>query len=145
MNSSTYVTKDYIGQSHSECIRSADLRVMLINRHTGEQTQIIDKDGTICNFPGIEACEALQAELDIDRIPPEVRYSAAFKKCEDGRHLMIWTVRPDGRYWMDSWGFGAEDYEWVELYSHIDENGQFTAPFNLYSIGYQKFFEEMQG
>jgi hypothetical protein len=58
---------------------------------------------------------------------------------------MIWTVRPDGRYWMDSWGFGAEDYEWVELYAYIDENGQFTAPFRLHSIGYRKFFEEMQG
>lgn len=145
MDGKIYLTKEYIGQSHSECIRCADLSVMLINSGTGEQTQIIGKDGSICNFPGIEACEDLQSELDIDRIPPVVRYSAAFRNCEDGRHLMIWTVRPDGRYWMDSWGFGAEDYDWVDLYAYIDENGRFTAPFRLHSIGYRKFFEETRG
>ena len=145
MDGKIYLTKEYIGQSHSECIRCADLGVTLVNSGTGEQTQIIGKDGSICNFPGIEACEDLQSELDIDRIPPVVRYSAAFRNCEDGRHLMIWTVRPDGRYWMDSWGFGTEDYEWVDLYAYIDENGRFTAPFRLHSIGYRKFFEETRG
>lgn len=145
MDGKIYLTKEYIGQSHSECIRCADLSVTLVNSGTGEQTQIIGKDGSICNFPGIEACEDLQSELDIDRIPPVVRYSAAFRNCEDGRHLMIWTVRPDGRYWMDSWGFGAEDYDWVDLYAYIDENGRFTAPFRLHSIGYRKFFEETRG
>lgn len=144
-HSNTYLSKEYIGQSHGECVYTSDFRVILTNEKTAVKTQVIDQDGNICNFPGIESCEALCAEMNVDRIRPVIAYSAAFKKCENGQHMMIWTVRPDGRYWMDSWGFGAEDYESVELYSYIDENGQFTAPFRLYSIGYCKFYEEKKG
>jgi hypothetical protein len=140
----TYLNKERIGQTHSECICSADLSVMLTNKEKATKTQIIEKDGTICNFPGIERCQALCDEIDVDNIRPKVYYSSSFQKCDNGQYLMIWTVRPDGRFWMDSWGFGAEDYDWVELYSYIDENGYFTAPFRLYSIGYRKFFKEIQ-
>lgn len=68
-----------------------------------------------------------------------VEYAARFEKLEDGRLIMVWTVRPDGRCWMDSWGFGAEDYELLSLYTYIDSDGNFTMPFRLYSIGYQCF------
>jgi hypothetical protein len=104
----TYLNKERIGQTHSECICSADLSVMLTNKEKATKTQIIEKDGTICNFPGIERCQALCDEIDVDNIRPKVYYSSSFQKCDNGQYLMIWTVRPDGRFWMDSWGFGAE-------------------------------------
>lgn len=144
--SNTYLNTDHIGQIHSECFYNPDFRVILTNADKATRIQIIEQDGTICNFPGIERCQALCAEINIDRIRPVVSYSTAFHKCENGQHLMIWTVRPDGKFWMDSWGFGAEDYESVKLYSYIDENGQFTAPFKLYSIGSRCFVNfEKQG
>ena len=141
MGECIYLSQTYIGQSHSECIRKTDSSVFLVDEVRDVKIPIIDKDGNICNFPGIAPCDALCAEMDTDHIRPKVTYSASFEKCPDGQFRMIWTVRPDGRYWMDSWGFGAEDYDWVELYSHIDKNGQFTAPFRLYSIGYKKFVQ----
>lgn len=142
MHCGTHLNKYHIGSTHSEGICAPDLAVILTNTDTGNKAKIIDADGMICNFPGIEPCDALCAEMNVDKIRPVVVYSTTFEKCENGHHKMIWTVRPDGRYWMDSWGFGAEDYEWVDLYAYIDENGQFTAPFKLHSIGYQKFFKQ---
>lgn len=144
MDENTYLSKTYIGQSHSECFCNSDFSVILVNRHTGAQIQIVEKDGTICNFPGIENCEALSAEMDVSNLPGKVKYSAEFKKQENGGYWMIWTIRPDGRFWMDSWGFGAEDYEWVDLYAYIDENGRFTSPFKLHSIGYHKFTDTVE-
>lgn len=137
-----YLTKYAIGQTHSERASDPDLSVFLVNETAGTRTQIINKDGSFCNFPGIVTCAALAAEISVDKLPPKVVYSSTFEKQENGQFLMIWTVRPDGRFWMDSWGFGAEDYEWVDLYSHLDASGQFVAPFQLYSIGYQKYINE---
>ena len=135
-----YLTKYHIGQTHSECAYDPDLSVFLVDETAGTQVQIIDKDGSFCNFPGIKTCPALDAEIDPGKLRPKVIYSSIFQKLENGGHMMVWTIRPDGRFWMDSWGFGAEDYEWVDLYACLDEKGQFTAPFQLYSIGYKKYF-----
>lgn len=140
MHSNIYLSKEHIGQTHSECVYDSNFSVFLINERLGTKTQIIHKDGTICNFPGVENCEALSAEISMENIRPKVVYSTTFEKRENGQFLMVWTVRPDGRFWMDSWGFGAEDYESLRLYSYIDETGLFTAPFRLHNIGYRDFF-----
>jgi hypothetical protein len=83
----------------------------------------------------VEYTEVLTEELGAGSIKPVVRYEAVFEKIDDSRLIMVWTVRPDGRYWMDSWGFGAEDYESLSLYSYIGSDGNFLMPFKLYSIG----------
>ena len=136
------LTKYHIGQSHSERPAPSDLSVFLVDETKGTKIQIINADGTFCNFPGIDSCPALDAEISVDKLPAKVVYSSSFEKQENGGYKMLWTVRPDGRFWMDSWGFGAEDYEWVDLYSYLDENGRFTAPFRLHSIGYQNYNNE---
>lgn len=143
-NNTTYLSKDRIGISNHECVRLSDSSVFLIRGDTAERVKIVDGDGAICNFPGVETCEALLAERGNREIPPVVKYSATFKRCKDGQYLMIWTIRPDGRFWADSWGFGAEDDESIELYSYIDETGHFTAPFRLYSIGCRNFIEHVE-
>ena len=109
------------------------------NREKNIHKQIIDSDGNIYDFPGVEYTDTLKSELGKGTIEPVVEYEAVFEKLNDDRLIMVWTVRPDGRYWMDSWGFGAEDYESLSLYSHIDSDGNFIAPFKLYSIGCQCF------
>lgn len=137
-----YLNKLYKGRSHSECVTVADDGIFLTNEDLGLRVQIIEPDGSFCHFPGIESCKALDSELSVDRIRREIFYSAAFQPLDGGCHRMIWTVRPDGRFWMDSWGFGAEDYDSVELYSVLDERGQFTAPFRLYAIGDRVYAED---
>lgn len=103
--------------------------------------QLIDRWGNIRNFPGIDYEEQFVEEYGKGKIKPIVKFDARFGICSNGYYMMVWTVRPDGRYWMDSWGFGAEDYEDICLYSYIDKKGDFVQPFKLYSIGKKLFGE----
>lgn len=146
MNETTTQKKIYLNQyiisdPSGDAIFIKDFTVTFYNEEKGIQQPIVEKNGTICDFPGIECCERLTQELGDCSIDPIVKYEAVFQPIEDDRFMMVWTVRPDGRYWMDSWGFGAEDYESVSLYTYIDPDGHFTAPFRLYSIGYDVYGE----
>lgn len=134
-----YFSKYCVSEPHSEYLFKVDYTVSFTNEEKGISKQIIDKDGNILNFPGVEWSDELKEELGRSTVKPIVKYEARFEKVDDSKFIMVWTVRPDGRYWMDSWGFGAEDYESLSLYTYIDANGDFTMPFKLYSIGY-KFY-----
>jgi len=136
-----YLNKYLVCEPHSEYLFKVDYTVNFTNEIKNIKKQIVDRDGNILDFPGVEYTDALKAELGRRVIEPIVKYEAIFEKLNDGRLIMVWTVRPDGRYWMDSWGFGAEDYESLSLYTYIDSDGNFTMPFKLYSIGYQCFGE----
>ncbi|MBQ8338065.1 MAG: hypothetical protein IJY33_02865 [Oscillospiraceae bacterium] len=138
-----YLSRYIISDPHSEYLTLQDFTVDFINQEKNIKKQIIDKDGNILNFPGVEYTEKLKEELGKSVIEPIVKYEALFERVDDGRFIMVWTVRPDGRYWMDSWGFGAEDYESLSLYTYIDADGNFTMPFKLHSIGYS-FYGDYQ-
>lgn len=132
-----YLNKYFVCEPHSEYLFKVDFSVHFTNREKNIHKQIIDSDGNILDYPGVEYTDELAGELGNREIKPVVKYEAKFEKLDDGRLIMVWTVRPDGRYWMDSWGFGAEDYESLSLYTYIDLDGNFMAPFKLYSIGYE--------
>lgn len=143
MKEKVYLSKYFISDPHSEYIFKQDFSVLFINEEKKIKKQIVDKDGNIFYFPGVEYTDKLNDELGKRTIEPVVKYEAVFEKIDDSKFIMVWTVRPDGRYWMDSWGFGAEDYESLSLYTYIDSNGMFTMPFKLYAIGY-KFYGDYQ-
>ena len=113
--------------------------IVLTNEKEGVEKIIVDRRRNILDFPGVEYCGELRAELGTYEISPCVKYESYFERCGEGCFRMVWTVRPDGRYWMDEFGFGGEDYEAVTLYSVIDSKGQFLFPFKLYEIGYKRF------
>lgn len=138
---SVYLSKYFVHEPYCEYPFTVDFTVLFINKEKNISKRIIDQDGNILNFPGVECTDKLNEELGNGDIDPVVKYEAIFEKLDDGKFIMVWTVRPDGRYWMDSWGFGAEDYESLSLYSYIDSDGNFTMPFKLYNIGYQCFGE----
>lgn len=114
--------------------------VVFTNQSRGIRKTIVD-NGKICNFPGIEGQEQFEKELGEGRLAPQICYRTDFSKRDDGRILMIWEVQPDGMYWADEDGFGAENDLEIRLYSYIDENGNFMHPFRLYSLGSKKYFE----
>ena len=134
-----YLSKYIVSDPHSEYLFKQDFTVLFINEEKNIKKPIIDSKGNIPDFPGVEYTDKIIEELGTDSVAPIVKYEAVFEKTDDGKFAMIWTIRPDGRYWMDSWGFGAEDYESLSLYSFIDSDGNFTIPFKLYSIGYKIF------
>lgn len=136
MEQKMYLNKYSVGRPHCEYLLPLDFTVLLTNEERSIRKELVAADGSIRDFPGVEYSEALTRELGNREISPVVKYEARFERTEDGGFLMVWTVRPDGFYWADSWGFGAEDYESVELYAPIDRKGCFTGPFRLYRIGY---------
>lgn len=140
-HANVYLNTCYVGEPYVDYPFKVDYSVVLTNREKNISKQIVDSDGNIRDFPGVEYTPELQAELGKQVIRPVVACQANFEQLDDGSFLMIWMVRHDGRWEMDSWGFGGEDYEALELYSILDETGHFTGPFKLYSIGYRTFFD----
>ena len=111
---------------------------------SGEKRTIVDYNGNIPGFPGFS-----DKDMDIilknlkrrDDLFPVIRYRTDFEQHEDGKIIMIWQIQPDGMYWRDEDGYGMTPDEEIRLYSFIDNNGCFTAPFRLYNIGSKKFYE----
>lgn len=110
-----------------------------INEEKDICRQIVDPWGNIRNFPGVEPNPVLLQECAAYRYAPLVRYQMAFAPREQGGFLVLWTIRQEYFDPGDDWGFGREEYDEVVLYSILDENGDFSAPFRLYSIGKKKY------
>ena len=88
---------------------------------------IVNNNGRIENFPGIVNGDwKNKLTFPLDR---KVQFRFWIYEYKDGKALVEWTLQPDGRYFADEDGFGAEDCEEVTLYSSIDTNGCFTEPF----------------
>ena len=88
---------------------------------------IVDGNGKIRNFPGITAGDWKKGlEFPADR---RVRFSFRIGAFQGDRARVSWTLQPDGRYFEDEDGFGAEHCEEIVLYSYIDRDGQFLQPF----------------
>lgn len=106
-----------------------------VNEEKNICRQIVDPWGNIRNFPGVEFHEDMRWECATFRGDPQVRYCMEFGAWEKGRILALWTIQKEYFDPGDSWGFGREELDCVKMYSFLDENGDFTAPFRLYSIG----------
>ena len=47
-----------------------------------------------------------------------------------GKAVVEWTICPDGRYFADEDGFGAEDCDELTATAVIDRKGQVLIPFH---------------
>ena len=94
---------------------------------------MLDESGNIKNFPGIKEDEWWKEKQRVGLFH-DVRYEACFVSLEDGTFLMKWLIQPNGWHWVDEDGFGFSGDSAITLYSVIDENGNFTKEFELFSI-----------
>lgn len=101
----------------------------------------MNKAGNFVNLPGIENENLLKPYHKGDSIAPTIRFRTNFFRDEDtGKLAVHWQVQPDGRYWADYDGFGADnDYE-IILYAFLTEDGKFESPFRIYEIGNVKYY-----
>ena len=65
---------------------------------------------------------------------PCIRFRTSFETNGDG-YRCYWELQPDGRYWDDDDGFGAEHDSELILCADMDKNGDFVTPFQIYKIG----------
>lgn len=113
---------------------SRDSSVYFVDETRGLRKLLVDEKGEIQNFPGIHREAFWLQSYSAKTLPPRIRYRTDFEKREN-RWLMRWTIQPDGDYWRDSSGFGGGNEEEIILYTFVDENGDFTAPFRIYQLG----------
>ena len=98
--------------------------------------------GRFMDFPGI--AEADMPLIDTEYcetrpIPEEARRGYSLDRLRSGGYVLWWVIQPDGRYYEDDDGFGAEFQEEIRLFAVLDGNGQFTGPFRLGVIGTHRF------
>ncbi len=115
---------------------------MFVNPQKGIRKTIVDNRGNIEGFPGFKNPEQLLGLLNRNNLPSNVEFRTSFEEQADGTYMMLWEVQPDGRYWSDEHGFGGTDDSEITLYSFIDEDGNFTVPFDIYQVGNEKYYQK---
>ena len=111
--------------------------IVMTVRTTGEQITIIHDNGDFANFPGIAAedMDEINRYLKNGSLSPNVKFRTFFSSSDGGGWKVTWCVQPDGRYWEDEDGYGGESDKEINLCSHLSDEGCFTQPFKLYSVG----------
>lgn len=112
--------------------------VILIDDELEYEKMLIDDNGVIMDFPGIEKGDwtrYLEGNFD----EGQIRFRTEIHQLEnkDGFRI-IWEIQPDGMYWRDESGFGMTSDVELRLYADLDNEGIFKGPFRIYSIGDEK-------
>ncbi len=90
--------------------------------------RLTDENGYFMDFPGVKHGKWEKNLTSL--LEPCTRFAVHYNGFgEDGLADFIWLVQPDGRYWADEDGFGAENDIEIELYAKIDKTGKFVTPF----------------
>jgi len=135
-----YVTAWHTYGMHQYRSRDEDSTVYYVDEARGIREMVVDKFGNIQHFPGIIEEDFWVKGLDNPRcLQPQIRFRTDFSKM-DGKIFMLWQIEPDGRYWEDEDGFGAENTVETYLYSWIGEDGRLAEPFRIYRLGTKRFY-----
>lgn len=110
-----------------------DSSVFFVDENRGIRRMIIDSLGNIQNFPGVVKEEFWVKQVAPNYLKQQVRFRSSFEKRDNG-WIFLWQLQPDGWYWADEDGFGAENDSEVVLYTYLNLNGDFTGPFRIYKL-----------
>ena len=131
---SPYLTRTVVFGMHLYRQKGEDSTVFFVDEQRKIRKKLVDTDGNFLRFPGIVQEDFWVKEVSANALRPQIRFRTSFEK-RNNRWILLWQIQPDGRYWEDEDGFGAENEEEVILHTYIDENGDYTGPFRIYSIG----------
>lgn len=134
-----YLTQTVIFGMHPYRSADEDSTVYFVDENRGIRKMLTDTWGNIQNFPGIIQEDFWVKEVAPNYLKPRVGFRSSFEKREGG-WLFLWQLQPDGWYWADEDGFGAEKDAEVILYTFVDLDGNFTGPFRIYSMDGKSYF-----
>lgn len=135
--------KPYFNRLYSYGYRGSgdEVVIYLIDPVERVRYPIVDERGNFVDFPGIENEYLLKPYYKGDAISSRIGFRTEFIRDEETGKLMVhWQVQPDGCYWADEGGYGAEDDLEIVLYAYLTEDGKFEAPFRIYKIGRTKYY-----
>lgn len=136
-----YLTRYVTFGMHLYRTRDEDSSVYFVDEARGIRKQIVDSRGCICSFPGIVEEDFWVRQVTPNALQPQICFRTSFTKRDD-RFMMLWQIQPDGFYWADEDGFGAENDPEVTLYAFLDENGDFTGPFRIYQLNTTRYYQD---
>lgn len=113
---------------------NGDSSVYFVDETRRIRKKLVNTKGEIQHFPGVIEESFWAKEFSGKELFPRIRYRTSFEKREN-KWIMLWTIQPDGDYWRDESGFGAENEDEIILYTYVDGNGDFTGPFRVYKVG----------
>lgn len=115
--------------------RDGEVAAVVLNKPTEDYHKVIvNNKGRFENFPGIiqgKWTSYIEGKFDFDS--GNICFRTSFERWEDG-YRCLWEIQPDGRYWADEDGYGAENDSEIILYADPDGNGMFLSPFRIYEI-----------
>lgn len=117
----------FYGYGMHDCSR------LIVDTLTHEAWELVATDGSMpCWDRSAVTDEALrglsgEAKMNVEQMV--ARYGFCVNNYRDGMVCVSWTLRPDGRYWSDSGGFGGTNDEEIELCALIDRRGRIVVPF----------------
>ena len=129
-----YLTATVTFGMHPYRSADEDSSVFFVDENRGIRKMIIDSRGNIQNFPGVIKEDFWVKYVAPNYLKQQVRFRSSFEKRDNG-WIFLWQLQPDGWYWADEGGFGAENDSEVVLYTYLDLNGDFTGPFRIYQLG----------
>lgn len=103
------------------CSGGSHGRVTLVKELTNSQ-------GRFLSFPGVTS-GPWEQKL-VGTFQPQVDFVASIGPFRDSLACFRWMVQPDGFYYTDEDGFGAEDDEEIWLFALMDDTGNFITPFS---------------
>lgn len=119
------------GEGMIFCTKYNTDAVYLINKKEKKVIQLVDEEGHMVAFTKEDVDPSL-IELDVDSNNAEklmAHYRFWVYDFKDGQAQIEWTVMPDGRYFADEDGYGAENCSELIAESKIDKNGKLLQPF----------------
>lgn len=131
---SGYLTETVTFGMHPYRSKDEDSSVFFVDENRSIRKMIIDSVGNIQNFPGIVKESFWLQHVAPNYVGQQVCFRSSFERRDNG-WIFIWQLQPDGWYWADEGGFGAENDLEVKLYTYLDLNGDFTGPFRIYKLG----------
>ena len=82
-------------------------------------------------FYPVEINDPEKLGIHLSSAGEQIKYVSSIGSFADGKALFKWMYQPDGRYFEDDDGFGAENCEKIILYAYLNEKGRFVTPFAL--------------
>ena len=134
-----YLTETVVFGMHPYRRPGEDSSVYFVDEQRWIFKMIVDTHGMFQHFPGIVKEDFWVSQVTPSALRPQICFRTSFEE-KAGGWLVLWEIQPDGRYWEDEDGFGAEKDVEVRLYTFLDRNGFFTGPFKIYNCGSEYFY-----
>lgn len=104
---------------------------LLVDKKNKKIIELVDKYGHITAFTPKDISQSV-IDRDIETGNAHdliVQYHFFVHEFRGGKAVVEWTICPDGRYFADEDGFGAEHYDELTAKAVINRKGEVLVPF----------------